>query len=75
MKLLAHFVPSGEGETTSILNQLQPQRWLPCAPFVKRVAFRGSICSLWKRNTDASPRIQATPTPSLIKTLPARDER
>ena len=46
MKLLAHFVPSGEGETTSILNQLQPQRWLPCAPFVKRIAFRGSICSL-----------------------------
>jgi len=75
MKLLAHFVPSREGETTSILNQLQPQRWLPCTPFVKRIAFRGSICSLTETEYRRLAAHSGDANPSLIKTLPARDER
>jgi len=74
MKLLAHFVPSGEGETTSILNQLQPQRWLPCAPFVKQIAFRGSICSLmeteYRRLTAHSG--EANPIPDQDPACPRR---
>ena len=76
LTLLAHFVPSREWGSASILNYLPPRPYLDGPVFVKRIALQWRLFAPVGSGTARRIRpIQATPMDPLIKALSTRDER